>query len=148
MCTPLILNCKAPLKKSNSLVIICTHNFKLVRQTRAGNSKCHKKRPVVSVFEEHHRRERKCFPFYLFLCFEITNSGSKSYPFHSFLLQTDTRRSTCTRILILVAILIWRPAHSHTYSCPVVGLPITISQCQAGNTRGGVGTLQKLIREI
>lgn len=64
------------------------------------------------------------------------------------LLLAATCLLTYVVILILVVILIWRPAQSHTYSCPVVGLPITISQCLAGNTRGGMSTHQELIRHI
>lgn len=58
---------------------------------------------------------------------------------HSILLLSlflaGTLLLTYVVMLILAPILIWGPALSHTYNCPVVGLPITISQCLTGNTR-------------
>lgn len=43
-------------------------------------------------------------------------------------------------VLIMLVILIWGPAQSHTYRCPVVGLPITISPATQGVVRTPNGT--------
>lgn len=88
----------------------------------------------------------KCWKISNRVCVWVLGLQSDSVPSFSLLLSLFVAAAGLLMyvvVLILLVILIWGPAHSHIYSCPAGGLPITISQRLSGSTRGGASTHQE-----